>query len=99
MDDERNIALREVLRDLGWLPTDLSCQEKNRLAEQYLEATTAWLDAGAAGRGLWLTQMVRAYKASLRGEDEAQLRSFDEARLRAARARLALEAHTAAHNC
>jgi hypothetical protein len=51
MDDERNIALRAVLRDLGWLPSDLNCQEKNRLAEQYLKATTAWLDAGDAGRG------------------------------------------------
>ena len=89
MDDEANIAIRELLRDLGWLPSDLNCQEKSRLAEQYLSATTAWFDAG---RSLWLTQARRAYKVSLQGEDETVLRALDDARLQAARARLALEA-------
>src|SRR5262245_45412823 len=34
MDRERRFAVRESMRDLGWLPSDLNCEEKRRLAEE-----------------------------------------------------------------
>jgi hypothetical protein len=33
MDQERDLAIRELLCDLGWLPSDLHCAEKKRLAD------------------------------------------------------------------
>jgi hypothetical protein len=96
MDQERDLAIGELLRDLGWLPSDLNCEEKKHFAEEYLNATTAWFEVG---RGFWLTQLRLAYKVSRRGEDETLVRAIDDARLKAARARLSLEAHIAAHNC
>lgn len=96
MGHEGDLAIRELLRDLGWLPSDLNCEEKQRLAEDYLSATTTWFEVG---RGLWLTQLRQAYKVSRRGEYETLVPAINDARLKAARARLALEAHIAAHNC
>jgi hypothetical protein len=34
MDHESNLAIRELLPDLGWLPSDLNCEEKKHLAER-----------------------------------------------------------------
>jgi len=96
MDHERDLAIRELLRDLGWLPSDLNCEEKKRLAEEYLNATLAWLEVG---RGMWLTLLRRSSIASPRGKSETLATVIEDARLKAARTRLALQAHVAAHNC
>jgi hypothetical protein len=104
MDHERDLESRELLRDVGWLPSDLNCEEKRRLAQEYLDATSAWFEVG---RGRWLRILDRlrqAYKGLSKellrpGKYEALDAAIDEARLKAARARLALEAHIAAHNC
>jgi hypothetical protein len=100
MDREREFAIREVMRDVGWLPSDLNCEEKRRLAEEYLDATIEWAETR---QGLWtdLVERLRRTYSALRlaeyqGPDPPVI---DEARLKAARARLALEAHMAVHNC
>jgi hypothetical protein len=104
MDYEGRLAIQELLRDLGWLPSDLNCEEKKRLAEEYLDATAAWSQVGRgpvqASRE-WLRQ---AHTGSRRRmpplEGWKALRpALEEARLKAARARLALEAHIGAHKC
>lgn len=104
MDSEREFAIRELLRDLGWFPSDLACDEKKRLAQEFLEATTSWLDAGRelnedlvdrlreGYRGIWKSMPTRREWDKLRPV-------IDEARIKAARARLELEAHIAAHRC
>lgn len=101
MDYERDLAIRELLRDLGWLPSDLRCEEKRRLAEEYLETTTVWFEAG---KGLRLAMLRQAYtglpKGAWRWEEYTSLvPAIEEARRKAAQARLALEAHIAAHHC
>jgi hypothetical protein len=99
MDQETALAIRETLLSLGWLPSDLSCEEKKRLADDYLNATTAWFDAGRGMRLALLQQLRETYSVLRQPEYEALRPAIEEARLRAARARLALEAHIAAHNC
>jgi hypothetical protein len=42
MDSEAQQTIRELLSDLGWLPSDLKCEEKKRLAQEYLDATVTW---------------------------------------------------------
>jgi hypothetical protein len=104
MDYERDLALRELLHDLGWLPSDLRCDEKKRLAEEYLKATAVWFDAG---KGLWLTilEPLRQGYTGLQkeawriGKSKSLVPAIDEARRKAAQTRLALEAHIAAHHC
>ena len=103
MDHERDPIIRELLCDLGWLPSDLDCEEKRRLAERYLDATTAWFDAGRGLRQTMLERLRQAHQGLQKGifrtgEYDAMVATLDEARLRAARARQALEAHIAAHN-
>ena len=100
MDREREFAIRELMRDLGWLPSDLNCEEKRRLGEEYLDATIEWAEA-YHGRWMDLVDRLRQTYSALRsteyqGPDHLVI---DEARLKTARARLALEAHVAAHNC
>ncbi|HTA44108.1 MAG TPA: hypothetical protein VK789_16775 [Bryobacteraceae bacterium] len=104
MDSERELAIRELLRDLGWLPSDLACDEKKRLAEEYLDATTAWLEAGKGLDRALVDRLRQAYRGSWKsapgpGEWERLRPAIDEARKKAARARLDLEAHIAAHKC
>jgi|SRR5581483_10935696 len=96
MDHEREFAIREVLTDLGWFPSELNCEEKRRLADEYLSATVAWFEVAS---GLWLTILRRAYRGSLSGECDPSVPAIDEARRKAARVRLALDTHIAAHDC
>ena len=100
MDREREFAIRELMRDLGWLPTDLNCEEKRRLAQKYLDATIEWADSC---QGPWMDLMDRLHQTYsavrstvFQGPDHLVI---DEARLKTARARLALEAHVAVHHC
>lgn len=98
VEQERDIALRELLRDLGWLPGDLNCDEKRRLADDYLEATKSWFDLGKGMRRDLLERLRHSHKVPAR--DYQDLNSnLDQARRKTARARLALEAHIAAHRC
>jgi hypothetical protein len=104
MDHEGDLAIREVLRDLGWLPSDLNCEEKRRLAEEYVDATISWFESDRGLRLTMLERLRRAYKGLRKEvlrirEYDALALAINEARLKAAQARLALEAHIAAHNC
>jgi len=104
VDHERELAFQELLRDLGWLPTDLECAEKKRLADEYLDATIAWRDAG---RGLQITMRERLRSTGMvfqkgvlqKGEYDALAPTLEEARLKAARAKLELIADIAEHKC
>ena len=100
MDREREFAIRELMRNLGWLPSDLNCEEKSRLAEVYLDATIEWAET-CQGQWMGLVDRLRQTYSALRsmeyqGRDQLVV---DEARLKTARARLALQAHLAVHNC
>jgi hypothetical protein len=99
MDQQRDLAIRELLCDLGWLPPDLNCEEKKRLAEEYLDATTAWFEVGRGLRLMVLERFRQAYTVLRPREYEGLAQAIEEARLKAAQARLALEAHIATHNC
>lgn len=90
--------MRELLRDLGWLPADLNCEEKRRLAEEYCDATAAWTEACRGPWAVLMERLRRSYRP-LRGYDAADRLLIEEAQRKAARAKLALEAHIAAHNC
>lgn len=94
MDGGIKFAVRELMHDLAWLPSDLNCEEKRRLAEEYLDATTEWSEA-CRSRWMDLGDRLRQSYYSYRGLDDG----IDEARLRTAAARLALERHIAAHKC
>ena len=88
------------MRDLGWLPSDLNCEEKRRLAEEFLDATIKWAEV-CDGRWMDLVHRLRQsyftpWSTEREGPDHLVI---DEARLKTARARLALEAHVALHNC
>ena len=100
MDREAEFAIREVMRDLGWLPSDLNCEEKRRLAEEYLAATIEWA-AACQGRWMGLVDRLRQGYPAVRSTEHQALDAqvIDEARLKTARARLALESHVAVHNC
>ena len=104
MDADRDLAIRELLRDLGWLPTDLACEEKRRLAEAYAEATTQWLSAGRDLKVKILERLRQANNflhqgALYKAEYEGLAPAIDKARSKAAEAKLALEAHIAVHHC
>lgn len=98
---------QELLRELGWLPADLSCPEKKRLAEEYLAADRAWSNSGKDLKGLWMelrdNLLRRNYTALRSSAARARLAdvepAMEQARLRTARARVALEAHIAEHGC
>jgi hypothetical protein len=97
MEQENDLLIRELLRDLGWLPSDLNCDEKKYLADEYLNATMAWIEIS---RGQWLRLLRQAYKTSPQGKYETlATTAIENARVEAARTRLALQAHVAAHNC
>ena len=100
MDRERKFAIRELMRDLGWLPSDLNCEEKRRLAEEYLDATIEWAEA-CQGRWMDLADRLRRTYSAMRSTEyqEPDPLVIDEARLKTVRARLALESHVAVHNC
>ena len=71
MDRETEFAIREVMRDLGWLPSDLNCEEKRRLAEEYLASTIEWAEA-CQGRWMGLVDRLRqAYPAVRSTEHQA----------------------------
>ena len=100
MDREREFAIRELMRDLGWLPTDFNCEEKRRLAQEYLNATIEWAESC---QGPWMDLIDRLCQtyyalrsAESQGPDHVVI---DEAHLKTARARMALEAHVAVHHC
>lgn len=104
MDSEREFAIRELLRDLGWLPSDLACDEKKRLAQEFLEATTSWLDVSRELNPGLVDRLHQGYRGLLKsmpssGELERLRPAIDRARIKAARARLELEDHMAAHKC
>jgi hypothetical protein len=104
MDSEREVAIRELLRDLGWFPSDLACDAKKRLAEEYLDATTAWLEAGKGLDRDLVDRLRQAYRGLWKsapgpGEWERLRPAIDEARQKAVGARLDLEVHIAAHKC
>ncbi len=90
MDREREIAIRELMRDLGWLPSDVNCEEKRRLAEEYLDATIEWAEA-CQGRWMNLVDRLRRTYLVLRSTEYQGPGHLviDEARLKTARARLA----------
>ena len=100
MDHEREFAIRELMRDLGWLPSDLNCQEKMRLAEEYMAATIEWAEAC---QHRWMDLVDRHRQSysvpSSTGYKGGGDLAIDEARLKTAPARLALEAHLVVHNC
>jgi hypothetical protein len=102
MDHDAQLAIRELLRDLGWLPSDLKCEEKNRLAQEYLDATVTWLQMSEGPSLRMLDRLPQSYKGLLQGalrKNEPLVPAINEARLKAARAQLALQAHIADHNC
>ena len=99
MDSEKDIALRESLLSLGWLPSDLTCEEKKRLAEEYFNATKAWFESGRELRISLLARLRSGYAVPGQREWDALKPVMEEARLKAARARIAMEAHIAAHGC
>ena len=104
MDSEREFAIRELLRDLGWLPSDLACDEKKRLAQEFVDATTSWLDASRGLNPALVDRLREGYRGFWKsmpspGEWETLRPAIDRARIKAARARLELEAHMAAHKC
>ena len=101
MAHETEPAIRELLCDLGWLPADLQCEDKKRLAEEYLNATIAWFDMGKGLQRTILERLRQGYEGLSNDvrEYEALAPSIEEARLKAAQARLALRTHMDAHNC
>jgi len=101
VDHGAQLAIRELLSDLGWLPSDLKCEEKKRLAQEYLDAIIKWFEVGRGPRLEMLERLRRSY-GGLRKEVlryEALVPAIDEARLKAAQAWLVLQAHIADHNC
>jgi hypothetical protein len=99
MNQETEFAIREFLQSLGWLPTELDCREKERLAEAYADATMAWFEA-SKGLRLTLFELLRqSYLASRQREFEILKPLIESARVKAARARLDLAVHIAEHKC
>jgi hypothetical protein len=99
MDHELRLGYQELLRDLGWFPSDLHCEEKRRLAEQYLDATIAWFDVNRDLRAKFLERLRQPARNWLNYRGTGPRPASEQARLKAARAKLALAAHIAAHNC
>ena len=101
MDHDTQLAIRELLSDLGWLPSDLKCEEKKRLAQDYLDATITWFEVGREPRRQMLERLGQSYEGFRKEvlRYGALVPATDEARLKAARARLALQAHIADHSC
>ena len=100
--DECEAEYQELLQALGWLPQDLSCPEKKRLADEYLEASKSWRNLGRDFNRNGLERLRQNYAGARLGlldEYRAKAPVLEEARLKAARARLALEAHIAEHRC
>jgi hypothetical protein len=71
--------------------TAMSCEEKARLATIYETATGKFSEA--------VTELRHKIGVSAKKEYERLERAANEARLKSEQARLALEQHTAAHNC
>ena len=69
----------------------MSCEEKERLAQEYETTTAQFADA--------VRQLQKRIGTSTNPEYERLQRVSDEARLKSEQARLALEQHVAVHNC
>jgi hypothetical protein len=69
----------------------MSCEEKNRLTQDYQAATAKFAEA--------VGQLLRNVGASTMTEYERVQRISEEARVKSEQARLALEQHMAAHDC
>ncbi len=69
----------------------MSCEEKERLAQEYEASTVKFADA--------VRQLKERIGTSTKPEYEQLQRVSDEARLKSEQARLALEQHMSAHNC
>lgn len=67
------------------------CAEKDRLLEQYQDATTKFADA--------VRELQKNIGTSSRAEYDRLQRASDEMRVGSERARLALEQHVAVHRC
>lgn len=67
------------------------CEEKVRLASEYVEATSKFSKA--------VRELHERIGTSLKGEYDRLERASEEARVRSEHARLALEQHIAAHRC
>jgi hypothetical protein len=78
---------------LSEVPTDsiLGCDEKGRLLRQYDDATLAFSNA--------VKELHRKIGTSPKAEYGRLERISNEARVKSEQARLALEAHNAAHRC
>jgi hypothetical protein len=69
----------------------MSCEEKTRLLVEYQAATSAFSEA--------VKEIRRMIGTSPKAEYERLERIANEARVKSEQARLALEAHNAAHRC
>jgi len=69
----------------------MTCDEKERLANEYEATTAKFLEA--------VRQLQRDMGTSTKAEYERLRLASDEARVGSERARLALEQHVAAHQC
>jgi len=69
----------------------MSCEEKNRLTQDYQAATVTFAEA--------VGQLLRNVGASTMAEYERLQRISEQARMKSEQARLALEQHIAAHDC
>jgi hypothetical protein len=69
----------------------MSCEEKDRLAEEYAATTAKFAEA--------VRQLQQNIGTSGRPEYERLQRASDEARVKSEQARLSLEQHIAAHRC
>jgi ATP-dependent helicase YprA (DUF1998 family) len=69
----------------------MSCEEKTRLLVEYRAATSAFSEA--------VKEIRRMIGTSPKAEYERLERIANEARVKSEQARLALEAHNAAHRC
>jgi hypothetical protein len=67
------------------------CEEKIGLVSEYEAAAKRYSDA--------VTELQRKMGTSAKSEYERLSRAADEARVRSEHARLAVEQHTAEHNC
>lgn len=60
MDREREFAIRELMRDLGWLPSDLNCEEKDASRRNIWMPQSNGLKPARDGGWIWLTGCVKA---------------------------------------
>ena len=59
MDRETEFAIREVMRDLGWLPSDLNCKERDAWQRNTWLPQSNGPKPASDGGWVWLTGSVK----------------------------------------